>query len=408
MRYHRPRYLEDDAPASMPPALSRRTIRTTLGALMFATLVGAYPRTPLPGHPFRLRAAYGQLERGEIDAAGFRSVQDDLIRELVAEQEAAGLEPLTDGGIRAEDPLTYVARGLEGFEISGLLRYFDTNTYFRQPRAIAEPRWTRPITVEDWRFAASTTKKAVKQNVIGPYTLGRLSDAGEIAQQRLTLALAEALNHELHALAAAGCPLIQVDEDGATLIGEDREQRALFREAQRILLDGFGSNGTHVSLAITMGNADKAGEDTIFDAPYASYLFDLIAGPDNWRLIARAPGERGIICGVVDARNTALDTKEVLIWAAHYAASTGGRGLARVGLSPSASLEYLPRDRALAKIKVLGEAARLAAMAPSEELAKALDPRAVDIRSAAFGRYAPTARKAAEEAQAAQPAEELA
>ena len=213
---------------------------------MFATLVGAYPRTPLPGHPFRLRAAYGQLERGEIDAAGFRSVQDDLIRELVAEQEAAGLEPLTDGGIRAEDPLTYVARGLEGFEISGLLRYFDTNTYFRQPRAIAEPRWTRPITVEDWRFAASTTKKAVKQNVIGPYTLGRLSDAGEIAQQRLTLALAEALNHELHALAAAGCPLIQVDEDGATLIGEDREQRALFREAQRILLDGFGSNGTHV------------------------------------------------------------------------------------------------------------------------------------------------------------------
>ena len=199
-----------------------------------------------------------------------------------------------------------------------------------------------------------------------------------------------------------------MDEDGATLIGEDREQRALFREAQRILLDGFGSNGTHVSLAITMGNADKAGEDTIFDAPYASYLFDLIAGPDNWRLIARAPGERGIICGVVDARNTALDTKEVLIWAAHYAASTGGRGLARVGLSPSASLEYLPRDRALAKIKVLGEAARLAAMAPSEELAKALDPRAVDIRSAAFGRYAPTARKAVGEAQAAQPAEELA
>src|SRR5438046_2529122 len=309
MRYHRPRYLEDDAPASMPPALSRRTIRTTLGALMFATLVGAYPRTPLPGHPFRLRAAYGQLERGEIDAAGFRSVQDDLIRELVAAQEAAGLEPLT---------------------------------------------------------------------------------------------------HELHALAAAGCPLIQVDEAGATLIGEDREQRALFREAQRILLDGFGSNGTHVSLAITMGNADKAGEDTIFDAHYASYLFDLIAGPDNWRLIARAPGERGIICGVVDARNTALDTKEVLIWAAHYAASTGGRGLARVGLSPSASLEYLPRDRALAKIKVLDEAARLAAMAPSEELAQALDPRAVDIRSAAFGRYAPTARKAAEEAQAAQPAEALA
>ena len=55
---------------------------------MFATLVGAYPRTPLPGHPFRLRAAYGQLERGEIDAAGFRSVQDEL---------TAYLDPLKGG-----------------------------------------------------------------------------------------------------------------------------------------------------------------------------------------------------------------------------------------------------------------------------------------------------------------------
>src|SRR5439155_12770615 len=140
------------------------------------------PRTALPGRPFRLRAAYGQLERGEIDAAGFRGVQDELIREIVGEQEAAGLEPLTDGAIRAEDPLTSVARGLEGFEISGLLRYFDTNTYFRQPRAVREPRWTGPITVDDWRFTASLTDKAVKQTVIGPFTLGRLSDAADLGQ----------------------------------------------------------------------------------------------------------------------------------------------------------------------------------------------------------------------------------
>src|SRR5918999_1750369 len=55
-----------------------------LGGVMFATLVGAYPRTPLPGNPFRLRAAYGQLERDEVDAAGFRAVQDDLVREVMA------------------------------------------------------------------------------------------------------------------------------------------------------------------------------------------------------------------------------------------------------------------------------------------------------------------------------------
>ncbi len=351
---------------------------------MFATLVGAYPRTPLPGQPFRLRAAYGRLERGEIDAAAFRAVQDELVRELVAEQEAAGLEPITDGQVRWEDAQTAFARGLAGFEVTGLLRYFDTNTYYRQPRALAEPRWTGPITVEDWRFAASCTERAVKQCVTGPYTLARLADAGEIGRERLTLALAEALNQELRALAAAGCPLIQVDENAATLIGDDAAEQRLFREAQRRLLDGVA--GTHLSLAVTMGDADAAGPATFFDAPYASYLFDLRAGPDNWRLIAQAPHERGIVCGAVDARTTRPEEKEVVLWAAFYAASTQGRGKDRVGLAPSTGLEYLPRDRARAKIELLGEVARLAMLPAGEELAGQLDPRALGIREAALGR----------------------
>lgn len=352
---------------------------------MFATLVGAYPRTPLPGKPFRLRAAYGQLERGELDPAGFRAIQDELVREVMAEQETAGLEPLTDGQVRWEDAQTAFARGLQGFEITGLLRYFDTNTYYRQPRAVAEPRWTQPITVDDWRFAAGCTKRAVKQCVTGPYTLARLSDPGDLGRDRLTLALAEALNQELRALVDAGCPLIQVDENAATLIGDEAAERRLFADAQRRLLDGVA--GTHLSLAVTMGNADAAGSATIFDAPYDSYLFDLCAGPDNWRLIAQAPRECGIVAGAVDARTTRPDTKEVVLWAAFYAASTQGRGKERVGLAPSTGLEYLPRDRAKAKIDLLGEVARLAAMPAGEELARQLDPRALGIRAAAYGRY---------------------
>lgn len=379
MRYHR-----RPGPHVRSDVEERRGGQPALGALMFATLVGAYPRTPLPGRPFRLRAAYGQLERGETDAAAFRAVQDEVVREVVAEQEAAGLEPLTDGQVRWEDAQTPFARALDGFEITGLLRYFDTNTYYRQPRAVAEPRWTRPITVDAWRFASSCTERAVKQCVTGPYTLARLSDPGEVGRERLTLALAEALNQELRALAGAGCPLVQVDENAAILIGDDEAERRLFRDAQRRLLDGV--TGTHRSLAITMGSAHEAGPETIFDAPYDSYLFDLCAGPDAWYLIAQAPGERGVIAGAVDARTTRPDTKEVVLWAALYAASTQGRGKERVGLSPSTGLEYLPRDRARAKIELLGETARLAALPAGEELARQLDPRALGIRAAAFGR----------------------
>lgn len=357
---------------------------------MFATLAGAYPRTPLPGHPFRLRAAYGRLERGEIDAAGFRAVQDDLVRELLAEQAEAGLELLTDGQVRWDDPLVPLAGGLDGLETTGLLRWFDTNTYFRQPRALRPPTWRGPITLGDWRFAASATERPVKQCLVGPYSLGRLADAGDVGRETLTLAAAEALREELRSLLEAGVPVVQVDEYALITVGRDDDaERTLFRQAMRRLTEGLGDIG-HLSLAVTMGSAEHVGADTLFDAPFRSYLFDLIAGPDNWRLVAQAPAERGVVCGVADARSTRPDGLEVMVWAAHYAASTKGRGLERVGLAPSTGLEYLPRDRAKAKIETLGRAAKLAA-GPRSELIEGLDPRAV----APGGHRPPRARHAA-------------
>ena len=138
---------------------------------------------------------------------------------------------------------------------------------------------------------------------------------------------------------------------------------------------------------LTGGNVDGLGAAALFDLPFASYAFDLIAGPENWRLIAEAPGDRGIVCGALDPADTADDRPEPLVWAAHYAASTRGRGLERVGLANASSLASLPRDRAIRKLAALAEAARLASIADPHELAASLDPRAVDARSAALGRY---------------------
>jgi 5-methyltetrahydropteroyltriglutamate--homocysteine methyltransferase len=315
---------------------------------MFATLVGAYPQTPLPGEPFRLRAAHRQLERDEIDEAGFRAVQDELIRELIAEQVDAGLGLVTDGQVRWEDPQTAVARGLEGFEITGLLRYFDTNTYYRQPRAVAEPRWRGPILVDDWRYADRAARELaaergdepvpVKACLVGPYTLARLSEAAEIDRERLTEALAEALNQEIRALVDAGAPLVQVDENGLTMIGRDDEgERRLAAEALHRLTEGLP--GERLCLAVTMGVAQHAGAPLLFHVSFGSYLFDLVAGAENWRLISYAPPDRTIVCGVADARNTRPDDEAVMVWAARYAASLGDRGLERVALSPSTGLE---------------------------------------------------------------------
>ena len=73
----------------------------------------------------------------------------------IKEQEAAGLDLVTDGQIRWQDPITYATTRLQGLEVGGLLRWFESNTYFRQPRPSPgiELAWTGPILREDLEFA---------------------------------------------------------------------------------------------------------------------------------------------------------------------------------------------------------------------------------------------------------------
>ncbi|HEY7969784.1 MAG TPA: hypothetical protein VID95_07290, partial [Candidatus Limnocylindrales bacterium] len=138
-------------------------------------------------------------------------------------------------------------------------------------------------------------------------------------------------------------------------------------------------------LALTGGNLDGAGPATLFDLAYASFAFDLIAGPDNWRLIAQAPGDRGIVCGALDPAAGGDETPELLMWAAHYAASTQGRGLDRVGLANAPSLATLGPDVALRKLRRVAEAAALAGADP-QAAAASLDPRAFGGRRNRPGR----------------------
>ena len=79
------------------------------------------------------------------------------------------------------------------------------------------------------------------------------------------------------------------------------------------------------------------------------------------------------------------ESVEILIYALNYAASTGGRGPARVGIATAGSLADVPWDVAARRMQRLGEAVRLAQASPDERAA-ALDPRAISIRSAALGR----------------------
>jgi methionine synthase II (cobalamin-independent) len=194
-------------------------------------------------------------------------------------------------------------------------------------------------------------------------------------------ATADAVADLATVLAEAGCRLVEIEETALDRLA-DEDKRRLFRAAHERLLER--ASGTHLSLSIVGGAPDSSAWATVFELPYASLAVDLIAGPDNWNLVTRWAGERGVIAGVESARDED-EPKEVLLWAARYAASTRGRGLDRVGLGSAGSWANLPWDAAVRKMQLLGETARLASMPAGDELAASIDPRAVDARAAALG-----------------------
>ncbi|HEY3336274.1 MAG TPA: hypothetical protein VGK16_13660 [Candidatus Limnocylindrales bacterium] len=273
----------------------------------------------------------------------------DPLHDAVTAQLAGGLDLVTEAGSLLADRDAALLRALDEGDTGpdGLL-------------------------VRVWRATATAAASmgespvAVAATVTGPYTLATRHRGLD------PVSLGERLLGELVALAAAGCPLVVVDEPEAVGIGADDRARTRFRDAQRALLPG--DPPLHAMLAITGGSAWDAGPATILDAPYASYLLDLVAGPDNWDLARAVPGDRGIVCAALRAPS-AEDQAPLLVWAAQYAASMNGRGLARVGLANASPLGGLDPELARGALVALGRAARFAAMDPDAAIADGLDRR---------------------------------
>lgn len=331
---------------------------------MFATLHGGLPLPPT-----------------EPDGA---SDQDGpaVVSMAVAAQADAGLDPVTDGDLALGDPFRVVPLGLAGIAEDSHGRF----------TIAALPAWEAPIMVEAWRLtdraaaSAGGQPRAAKARLPGPYSLARVLETASHRIEDLELSLAEALNAEIRALEAAGCPLVQIDEPDLARVGDDAAARGRFVEAQRRLLEG---THIHALLAVVGGSADEAGAATVFDAPFSSVLVDLITGPDNWRLVRQAPGDRGIVCAAMPVEVDRTIDLPLLVWAAQYAAASNARGPARVGLATAGSLASLSWDEADRRMRLLGEAAAIAAESPAA-LATKLDPRAIARPRRTLGPAVPT------------------
>src|SRR5687767_3010658 len=285
---------------------------------MKTTVIGAYPK--ISDEHQDLRRALHRHDRGELGANGLSGVLDESTRWAIGELDWAGLDVINDGQVRWDDLLAPFARAWTGCDRGPLERFYDNNTYFRQP-VITGPITTEGNTlVRDFAFARGVARGELKAAVCGPLTFATLAeDRHYRSLEERTLAVADAIAAEIRGLGAAGATLVDVEEPA--LVAHP-EHFALARAAiERVAVAG-------VPLALQ------------------TYFFP--ADPLLDALAAFPVAQVG-----VDVRSRDTHALERLNALRQLPADY-------VWLAPTTGLEYLPHDVAVKKLKALVAAAHAA------------------------------------------------
>jgi len=315
------------------------------------TVIGAYPKIGEGLDGQELRRALHRHDRGEIGDADLDKVFDEVTRATIGEIEAAGVETINDGQIRWDDLLAPFARSWSGVEAGPLERFYDNNTYFRQP-VIDGPIVTdgRSL-VRDYTFARGVAKSHLKAAVPGPLTFATLAARDEQYRtlEDRVLAVADATAREIAGLKAAGATMIDIEDPAVVASPKHIE---LAREAY----GRFADPDLAITLVTYFFPADAVLE-SLASFPVAAVGIDVRSRDTTAFDRLDAFRTQYVLLGVIDARNTRLETADEVARYAERALKLVPQE--RLVLATTTSLEYLPRDVARAKLAALVAGARL-------------------------------------------------
>jgi 5-methyltetrahydropteroyltriglutamate--homocysteine methyltransferase len=313
---------------------------------MKTTVIGAYPKIGDDAAAQELRRALHRHDREEITDAELAEVFDATTRAALREIEDAGIDVTNDAQIRWDDLLAPFARAWSGVSRGPLERFYDNNTYFRQPVIEARIESDGLTGVKDFRFAlAALTRAELKGAVCGPLTFATLAeDRYYRSLEDRVLAVADAVAAEIRGLKAAGATLVDV-EDPAIVASPAHIDLA--REAYKRL----AATGVDICVATFFFPPDKVLE-SLASFPVAQVALDVRSRETTaLNRLDVFPRSTVIVLGAVDARNTRVETSDEVARLTESALRLVPPD--RLWVAPTTSLEYLPRDVARAKLTAL-------------------------------------------------------
>ena len=314
--------------------------------MLRTTAVGNYPKLPSGKGQVNIRKTLHRLDKKEITRAELDEAFDAVTVRVLAEQIDAGIDLPTNGQIRWDDIVTPVAKGLDGFEIGGLLRWFDNNVYYRKPRITGVVKWRGPITVREFQFAQKSAGRPIKAVLPAPFSFAQLCDNSHYSSQAALLAdLSEALRSEAKALIDAGATHIQFDDPCLPYSPSDASAAIA---ALNSVIDGLKAE---FWTCYYFSNISRLAEN-LGQLHVNVMAADCVSHPQNVESLLSLGNKFNCCFGIVDARNIKMERAEQL----QLLLSKIAARMPDAYVSPSCGLEFLPHKEAVAKLKLLSGA----------------------------------------------------
>ena len=311
--------------------------------------------------PEWLKVAYAAHDEGRLSADDLRAAQDAAVRDVLAKQEAQGLEVLTDGELRRLNFQDSFAASVSGYPPAEdyTMRFHEERVAGAAPQTRWDPGYSgpsapavihrRPVVdrlglarnrpLEEYRFASRLTPRPVKVTLVGP---DRVTQRFDLEGSRAVYPDVESFLADVVAverrmvseLVKAGCRYVQLDEPGFTAYvdqpsleqmrarGEDPASNLLRSiEADNAVIRGFP--GVTFGIHVCRGNQRSMWHR---EGAYDAVAEALFGGLEHHRLLLEYDTERAggfeplrfvrsettVVLGLVSTKTPVLEDAEAL------------------------------------------------------------------------------------------------
>jgi 5-methyltetrahydropteroyltriglutamate--homocysteine methyltransferase len=304
-------------------------------------LTGPFPRSEA------LVAATRDLDRGR---AGADSVEELFVRteaEVVALERRLGFDAVTGGYLRWPDLFRPFAETWEGLTVGPLTRWFETNTFYRQPILHAPPVRVAGAIASRLPPIARAEPKCAGAILPGPYTFaGLLENRSGETEEALVHRLGRLLAEEVKELTGLGVASFQFTEP---LLVDRPPERSLAEAVVTAYRSVRSAAGSASTLVWTYGADANLAFPLLDRLPVSAVGVDL--AETDWESIPASDERRGLGLGVVDPRTTLVEDAGDVVRIVRGLKSR--RKISELFLGPGGSLDLLPWEPATRKLHVL-------------------------------------------------------